>query len=89
MGAIGVSSGVLAVVVFSLYISSPEVGMKYRSPGWLWLACPVLLYWFGRLWILANRGVIVEDPVLFTFKDRVSYLAAACIGTAWLLATMW
>ena len=88
VAANGVASGILSVVVFALFISSPEVGLKYRSPGWLWLACPVLLYWFGRLWILANRGGILEDPFLFTFKDRISYIAAALIAAIWFLASV-
>lgn len=86
---LGVSSGVVSVVVFSLYISSPEVGRHYTSPGLLWLACPVLLYWFGRLWLLANRGVIAEDPLLFSSKDRISYLTAACIAIIWLVASVY
>jgi 4-hydroxybenzoate polyprenyltransferase len=88
VAASGVASGVLSVVVFSLFITSPETGLKYRSPEWLWLACPVLLYWFGRLWILANRGAIAEDPFLFTFHDGISYIAAACIAAVWFLASI-
>jgi 4-hydroxybenzoate polyprenyltransferase len=88
VGAIGVSSSILSVVVFSLYISSPEVGIHYCSPAWLWLACPVILYWFGRLWILANRGVVAEDPLVFSMKDRISYMTAACIAVIWLLASL-
>jgi len=88
VAANGVGSGILSVVVFALYISSPEVGVTYRSPGWLWLACPVMLYWFGRLWILANRGVNFDDPFLFTCKDQISYITAACIAAIWFLASM-
>jgi hypothetical protein len=65
------------------------VGAHYRSPEFLWLACPLILYWFGRLWILTNRGVILEDPMLFSCKDRISYITVACIGVIWLLASVW
>jgi 4-hydroxybenzoate polyprenyltransferase len=84
----GVASGLTSVVVFALYISSPEVKAHYASPGWLWLACPLILYWFCRFWILANRGAITEEPITFTFKDRVSYLVAASIGLVWLVASL-
>jgi 4-hydroxybenzoate polyprenyltransferase len=87
VGALGVSAGVLSVLVFSLYISSPEVRLHYPSPSFLWLACPVILYWFGRLWILANRGVITDDPLLFCFKDRLSYLSAGFVAMAWAAAS--
>jgi 4-hydroxybenzoate polyprenyltransferase len=88
VAALGASSGVLSVVVFSLYISGPEVRLHYRSPAFLWLACPVILYWFGRLWVLANRGVVAEDPLVFSLRDKVGYLAAVCIGVIWLLASV-
>ncbi len=89
VAALGISSGVVSVVVFSLYISSPEVGRHYSSPGILWLACPVILYWLGRLWLLANRGIVAEDPLLFSCKDRVSYGTALCIALVWLLASVY
>jgi 4-hydroxybenzoate polyprenyltransferase len=84
----GVASGVLSVVVFALYISSPEVKIHYAAPAWLWLACPVILHWFGRFWILANRGAVTEDPIVFTLKDGASYWAAGCIGLVWLAASV-
>jgi 4-hydroxybenzoate polyprenyltransferase len=88
IGALGAASGILSVVVFALYINSPEVRDHYRSPTWLWLACPVILYWFGRIWILANRGDVAEDPLLFSLKDKVSYVVGACIALIWLLASV-
>jgi hypothetical protein len=48
------------------------------------LACPLLLYWISRVWFLAHRGQLREDPTAFAFKDWVSY----AIGGATLLA-MW
>jgi 4-hydroxybenzoate polyprenyltransferase len=88
IAALGVSSSILSVVVFALYISSSEVQAHYCSPKLLWLACPPILYWFGRIWILTNRGDIVEDPLLFSFKDRASYAAGACVAIIWLVASV-
>ncbi len=88
VGALGASSGILSVVVFALYISGPEVAAHYCSPRFLWLICPVLLYWFGRIWVLANRGDVTDDPMLFAFKDRVSYIAGVCIAVIWLAASV-
>jgi len=28
----------------------------------------------GRIWLLASRGELNEDPVAFAVKDKVSYL---------------
>lgn len=88
VAALGASSGIVSVVIFALYISSPEVRGNYCSPARLWLACPVILYWFGRIWILANRGNVAEDPLVFAFKDRISYLAGVCIAAIWLAASI-
>ena len=72
---LGPTSGYLAVLVLSLYISSPDVVKLYRHPSFLWLLCPILLYWITRVWFLAHRRQLTDDPVLFAIKDRVSYLA--------------
>jgi 4-hydroxybenzoate polyprenyltransferase len=87
VATLGASSGLLSVVIFSIYISSPDVRLHYCSPGWLWLICPVILFWFGRLWILANRGTIAEDPMLFSLKDPVTYLMGGCVALVWFAAS--
>jgi 4-hydroxybenzoate polyprenyltransferase len=77
--AFGTASAYAAVVVFSLYISRPDVYVLYRHPGRLWLIVPLMLYWLSRVWLLASRGDLDEDPVIFAIRDRVSI--ALAIGT--------
>lgn len=81
---LGVSSGMLAALVMALYIRSPDVLRLYAAPKLLWLVCSVLIFWTGRLWLLADRGGVSDDPVAFALKDRVSYCAGAFI-----LAVVW
>jgi len=76
----GTASAYAAVVVFSLYISRPDVDALYRHSGRLWLIVPLMLYWLNRVWLLASRGELDEDPVVFAIRDRVSLALAA--GTA-------
>jgi len=71
MGAI---SSYIAVLVVALYIHDPVMIVKYSTPMWLWVVIPALLYWLSRVWLIANRGELNEDPVLFAVRDRVSYL---------------
>ena len=78
--AFGTASSYAAVVVFSLYISRPDVFVLYRHPGRLWLIVPIMLYWLNRVWLLASRGELDEDPVVFAIRDPVSLVLAA--GTA-------
>ena len=52
----------------------------------IWLACPLLLYWVTRTWMLAHRGQMHEDPVLFAIKDRVSLLVGALFAAVFWIA---
>ncbi|HWB08569.1 MAG TPA: UbiA family prenyltransferase [Pirellulales bacterium] len=83
---IGPTSGYLAVLVFCLYIDSRAVERLYRHPEFLWLACPLLLYWITRFWLLARRKQIEYDPVAFALKDRASLAVIACTAVTVLLA---
>jgi 4-hydroxybenzoate polyprenyltransferase len=74
IGVFGAASGYLSVLVLALYINSVEVTALYRSPGFLWLICPVLLYWISRVWLIAHRGEMHDDPIVFALTDKVSYL---------------
>lgn len=84
--SVGPTCGYLAVLVMGLYMSSDLVVRLYRRPWVLWLACPVLLYWVTRLWFLARRRQLVDDPLVFALTDRVSWgcgiLAAAVVIAA-------
>ena len=70
----GVTSGYLSVLVLALYVDGKEVTALYRHPQVIWLACPMLLFWISRVWFLANRGKLSEDPVVFAARDPISYL---------------
>ncbi|HEU5452631.1 MAG TPA: UbiA family prenyltransferase [Terriglobales bacterium] len=78
--SVGPTSGYLAVLVLALYINNPDVQVLYSHPAALWLIGPLLLYWLTRVWLLAHRGELHGDPVVFALTDRISYLLAATIG---------
>jgi 4-hydroxybenzoate polyprenyltransferase len=85
--SLGSASAYAAVVVLTLYINgSTEARTLYQRPGLLYLICPVVLYWVTRIWILARRGEVREDPVVFAITDRVSYAALAVMAAITLLA---
>ncbi|KPK82181.1 MAG: hypothetical protein AMS25_03520 [Gemmatimonas sp. SM23_52] len=59
----------------------------YSNPDWLWLGLPLFLYWIARVWILAGRGMLREDPVAFALRDRITYLVMSVfLLTVWLAA---
>ncbi len=70
--ALGSASGYLAVLVLALYIDSAASAALYAQPMRLWLLPPILLYWISRTWLLATRGEMHDDPVVFALTDRVS-----------------
>jgi 4-hydroxybenzoate polyprenyltransferase/phosphoserine phosphatase len=86
--SVGAASGYLAVAVLTLYINAPEVHILYKSPIALWLIGPLLLYWVTRLWFLANRGHLTNDPVVFALTDRPSYVLAGLVVTILIAASL-
>jgi 4-hydroxybenzoate polyprenyltransferase len=83
----GGASALLASLVIVLYVSSPQVMKLYAKPELLWLACPLLIYWMARAWILAGRGKMSHDPVLFALADPASYLVGGLVVVlGWLAA---
>lgn len=84
--SLGAASGYLAVLVFALYINSPESIALYSRPQLLWFLCPVLLYWMSRAWVIAHRGRMDDDPVVFAVTDRVSLAVLALFGLIVMLA---
>jgi 4-hydroxybenzoate polyprenyltransferase/phosphoserine phosphatase len=67
--SLGTSSGMVAAMIFALYIHSPETAAMYPSAQWLWGIPPLLLYWISRIWLKVHRGEVDEDPVVFAAKD--------------------
>lgn len=76
----GIASGVASLVISMLYITNGVATELYADPDWLW-AVPLLLYlWQMRVWLLAHRGTLDDDPIVFALKDRTSLaLGAACL----------
>lgn len=68
------SSGFVSVLVLALYLNSPAVSALYSQPAALWGLCLILLFWINRMVMVAHRGGMHDDPIVFAVKDRVSLL---------------
>ena len=77
MQSIGVGCACVAVLILALYIHSPEVTTRLRTPEILWPVCVVMLWWLGRAWLWAARGQMPSDPLVFAWKDPASLVAGA------------
>lgn len=85
---IGVSSGLLSILVFVLYVNSKEVVALYRQPLLLYFVAFLLLYWILRVWFIAVRGEMTDDPIVFTLKDKTGLSIFALIILIVLGATL-
>jgi 4-hydroxybenzoate polyprenyltransferase len=86
VAALGVGCGLVSVVVLALYIQDPATARLYDRPGMIWLACPILLYWVARAWVVTHRGGMREDPVLFALHDRASIVSGVLFLLVFYLA---
>ena len=88
VSSLGSSSGYMAVLVLALYIQDGQTAHLYQTPQFIWLACPLLLYWMSRVWIIAHRGRMHDDPIVFALKDPVSWAIGALFVVAFALARL-
>jgi 4-hydroxybenzoate polyprenyltransferase/phosphoserine phosphatase len=86
MRSFGTASAYASVVVFAIYISGLDVVKLYRQPRLLWLIVPLMILWLNRVWLLASRGELDEDPVAFALTDRMSQLIGVAVAAIALLA---
>lgn len=91
--SVGPASGYLSVLVFCNYLDSQLVRILYPRPHVLWLVAPLLLYWITRVWFVARRRLMHDDPIIYAIRDPVSQLtgvlAAIVVLTAWLPMPRW
>ena len=78
----GIASGYLSVLVLALYTNTDISQRMNTRHEYFWGTCLLLLYWVSYLWMMAIRGRIHNDPVIFALSDRVSRwtmaIAASC-----------
>jgi 4-hydroxybenzoate polyprenyltransferase len=86
LSPLGVASAMSAVVVFGLFINSPDTRSRYATPGLLWLVAIGLIYWLARLWIKTSRGEMHDDPVIYAIKDHGSRSTVIVMGVTMLIA---
>jgi 4-hydroxybenzoate polyprenyltransferase len=80
IAALAAAAAFNSVTVFAIYISSETVHRLYHHPAVLWLICPILMYWLGRILMLAHRRAIDDDPIVFALRDRNSLVAFGLIA---------
>ena len=84
----GTASAYASVVVFAFYIYGAGAMGLYHHPSRMWLMTPLMILWLSRVWLLASRGELDEDPVIFAVTDRMSLLIGLGIALIAVLAAV-
>jgi 4-hydroxybenzoate polyprenyltransferase len=79
LSQMGIASGSISALIMALYVDSVEVKEQYSHPEMIWLVCPIILYTVSRIWVLAHRGEVSDDPLVFIMKDWRSHLMGLVI----------
>lgn len=86
VSAMGTASGYISVLVLALYIQDPATANMYSNTQILWAACPILIYWVSRAWLITHRGDMNDDPIVFAIKDKPSWIVGALFALVFILA---
>lgn len=80
LNALAGSSGMASLVILLFYLNTLGDTGLYDNPELLWLVIPILLYWFGRALLLAHRGDMYDDPIVFATRDRISLVCGGLVA---------
>lgn len=73
----GMSSAFSSALVLALYLQSGTTEQLYEYPWFLWPLSPIVLYLTMRIWILARRDEMHDDPIVFIIRDWRSQIFVA------------
>ena len=83
----GIAIGLASVVIMLLYMTNDATPSGfYRQPGWLYAIPAMLTLWLMRIWLLSNRMLLHDDPVVFALRDVISLALGVAVGIAFALA---
>lgn len=86
LSSFGVTAGYAATVVLALYVNDERTAVLYDTPEILWASVPLILFWVSRAWLIAHRGNMHEDPILYAVRDRVSLMVGGLVFVVFVAA---
>jgi 4-hydroxybenzoate polyprenyltransferase len=86
LSQLGVASGFAAVIVLALFVEGAGKSGLYTHRELIWLVCPIVLYIIGRIWVLAKRRELPDDPIFFIITDWRSHLMGAIVALIFFMA---
>jgi len=76
LGIMGTGLSLLSLLLYFVLAEDPVI----HSQGARFALLTVLTYWLMRIWTLAHRKTLNDDPVLFAVKDKLSLILASLIA---------
>ncbi|MDE1997084.1 MAG: prenyltransferase, partial [Rhizobiaceae bacterium] len=84
---LGVSSAIASLVVLVLFIIEEMLPANIYSHPHILAGMPLILaIWLGRIWLLAHRGNMNDDPVSFALRDRISLVLGGLVAVVFVAA---
>ena len=85
--AFGAASGIGALQIMILFVADDALPSRmYGDPAWLYVAPGATAVWLMRIWLLAHRRLLRDDPVVFALRDPWSWGIGAVVAAAIVLA---
>jgi len=71
---IGITSSIISMIILIFYIRSDNF-QNYHNENYLFYLLPIILItWLLRANYLSFKKKLIDDPILFLLKDKLSYL---------------
>jgi 4-hydroxybenzoate polyprenyltransferase len=84
---LGLSSAMAAVLIMVLFLAENAFESKiYSMPECLWGVPVAIALWLFRIWLLAHRGELEDDPVSFAVRDTQSLALGAVLAISFVSA---
>ena len=85
--AFGAASGIASLLIMILFVVDDVAPSRlYHSPAWLYVTPVAVAIWLGRIWLLAQRRQLHDDPVVFALRDPASWAVGAAAAASVALA---
>jgi 4-hydroxybenzoate polyprenyltransferase len=83
----GIGAGLVSILIMLLYMTNDAAPSGfYREIAWLYAIPALVTLWLMRLWLIAHRGELHHDPVVFALNDRASLALGVVVGVAFWLS---
>jgi 4-hydroxybenzoate polyprenyltransferase len=89
LSQMAIAAGYIGVLVLALYIDEPFVQQRFGAHRMFWGVCALLIFWISRLVLVADRGEMDDDPIIWSLRDPLSRATVAAVALLVGIAVLW